>query len=72
MPLTFCNLVPEDILFFFYLHYFSSFLPTLCFPGASEVENLPAVLEMQETQAESLGSEDALEEGMAAHSSILA
>ena len=71
MPLTFCNLVPEDILFF-YLHYFSSFLPTLCFPGASEVKNLPAMLEMQETQVESLGWEDALEEGMATHSSILA
>ena len=33
------------------------------------VKNLPA---MQETQVLSLGQEDTLEEGMAAHSSILA
>ena len=33
------------------------------------VENLP---EMQETQVQSLGSEDPLEEEMATHSSILA
>ena len=50
---------------FFCLHYFSSFLPTLCFPGASEVKNPPAMLAMQETQVESLGWEDALDEGMA-------
>ena len=41
--------------------------------GASEmvqtVKNLPA---MQETQVQSLGWEDPLEKGMAAHSSILA
>ena len=36
------------------------------------VKILPAMLEMQETQVESLGWEDALEEGMATHSSILA
>ena len=36
---------------------------------AQTVKNLPA---MQETQVGSLGQEDALEEGMAAHSSILA
>ena len=33
------------------------------------VKNLPA---MQETQVQSLGQEDLLEEGMATHSSILA
>ena len=33
------------------------------------VKNLPA---MQETQVQSLGQEDALEKGMATHSSILA
>ena len=38
------------------------------FPGGSG-GNLPA---MQETQVQSLGNEDALEEGMATHSSILA
>ena len=42
------------------------------FPGDSAVKNLPAVQEMQETRAGSLGHEDPLEEGMATHSSILA
>ena len=36
---------------------------------AQTVKNLPA---MWETQVQSLGREDALEEGIAAHSSILA
>ena len=36
---------------------------------AQMVKNLPA---MQETQVQSLGWEDALEKGMATHSSILA
>ena len=36
---------------------------------AQMVKNLPAV---QETQAQSLGREDPLEQGMASHSSILA
>ena len=36
---------------------------------AQMVRNLPA---MQETQVQSLGQEDALEKGMATHSSILA
>ena len=36
---------------------------------AQTVKNPPA---MQETQVQSLGQEDALEEGMATHSSILA
>ena len=35
---------------------------------AQTVKNLPA---MQETQVQSLGQEDALEKGMATHSSIL-
>ena len=39
------------------------------FPSGSVVENPPA---MQETQGQSLGWEDPLEEGMATHSSILA
>ena len=39
------------------------------FPGGSVVKNPPAV---QETQVQSLGQEDHLEEAMAAHSSILA
>ena len=41
----------------------------LDFPGGSVVKNLPA---MQETQVQSLGWEDPLEEEMATHSSILA
>ena len=36
------------------------------------VENPPAVQELQETQVQPLGWEDALEEEMATHSSILA
>jgi len=39
------------------------------FPGGSAVKNPPA---MQETQVQSLGRENPLEEGMAIHSSILA
>ena len=35
------------------------------------VKNLPAMQELQETQVQSLGQEDPLEEGMATHSSIL-
>ena len=42
------------------------------FLGGSAVENPPAVQELQETWVQSLGQEDLLEEGMAAHSSILA
>ena len=38
-------------------------------PSGSVVKNLPAV---QETQVQSLGQEDPLEEGTATHSSILA
>ena len=41
-------------------------------PHGSVVKNLPAMQEMQETWARSLGWEDTLEEGMATHSSIFA
>ena len=41
------------------------------FPGGSAVNNLPAVQEFQETQVQSLGWEDPLEEDMATYSSIL-
>ena len=41
----------------------------LASPVAQMVKNLPAI---QETQVQSLGQEDPLEEGMATHSSILA
>ena len=42
------------------------------FPGGSVVKNPPAMQEPQETQVQSLGWEDPLEEGMETHSSILA
>ena len=42
------------------------------FPGGSGGKNLPAMQEPQETQIQSLGWEDPLEEGMATHSSVLA
>ena len=42
------------------------------FPDSSAVKNPPAVQETQETQVQSLGREDPLEEEMAIHSSILA
>jgi len=42
---------------------------TRIFPVAQMVKNLPA---MQETWVRSLGQEDPLDKGMAAHSSILA
>ena len=41
------------------------------FPGGTVVRNLPAKQEMQETQVQSLGQEDPLEEEMAMHSSGL-
>ena len=44
-------------------------LKSLGIPGGSVVENLPTKLEMQ---VQSLGQEDALEEGMATHSRTLA
>ena len=42
------------------------------FPGGSVVKNPPAMQEMQDMWVWYLGQEDPLEEGMAAHSSILA
>ena len=39
---------------------------------AQQVKNLPTMQESQEMQAQSLGQEDPLEEGVATHSSILA
>ena len=42
------------------------------FPCGSVVKNPPAMQEPQETRVRSLGWEDALEEEMAIHSSILA
>ena len=39
---------------------------------AQWLKNPPAVQEIQETQVQSLGQEDPLEEEMATHSSILA
>ena len=41
------------------------------FPGGSAVKNPPVIQEPQETCVRSLVGEDTLEEGMAAHSSIL-
>ena len=45
---------------------------SLGFPGGSVVKNSPAGQEMEEMLVRSLGREDALEECMATHSSILA
>ena len=42
------------------------------FPGGSVVQSPPAMQKLQETEVQSLGGEDPLEEGMASHSSILA
>ena len=44
----------------------------LGFPDGSVVKNLPAKQELQETQVQSLGWEDAPEEGMGTYSSIVA
>ena len=44
----------------------------ISFPHGSIVKNPPAKQETQETQVQSLGREDPLEEKMATHSSILA
>ena len=43
---------------------------SLGFPGGSVVKNSPAGQGMEEMLVRSLGREDALEEGMATHSSI--
>ena len=42
------------------------------FPSGSAVKNLPVMQDLQETQVQSLGQEDPVEEGMATHSSTLA
>ena len=42
------------------------------FPSGSAVKNLPAMLETQEMQVQSLDGEDPLEEGKASDSSFLA
>ena len=52
-----------------YLGYQDTKLTYRGFPSGSAVKNLPP---MQETQVQSLGWENPLEEGMATHSSILA
>ena len=44
----------------------------IAFQGGTVVKNLPTNAEMQETQLQSMGREDPLEEEMAAHSTILA
>ena len=44
----------------------------LGFPGGSALKNLPANAGDKEPRVRTLGQEDPLEEGMAAHSSILA
>ena len=41
------------------------------FPGGSEVKNLPATQELQETRVQSQGQEDPLEKDMATNSRIL-
>ena len=46
--------------------------PPKGFPGGSEVNNLPAVQELQETWVQSLSQEVPLEKGMATHFSVLA
>ena len=43
---------------------------TMGFPHSSVVKNLPAMQEAQEMWVQTLGQEDSLKEGMAAHSSI--
>ena len=46
--------------------------PVKGFPGGSAVKHPPAMQELQEMWVQSLDHEDPLEEGMGAHSSILA
>ena len=45
---------------------------SLGFPSGSGVKNPSAMRELQETQTQSLGQEDPLQEGMATHFSFLA
>ena len=46
--------------------------PVRGFPGGSAVKNRPAMQELQERWVQALDREDPQEEGMGAHSSILA
>ena len=52
------------------IHYISQV--ACSFPGGSEVKNPPVIQEPQETQIQSLGWEDSMEEEMTTHSSTLA
>ena len=52
--------------------FFILIIATMGFPGGSAAKILPAMQEPQETWVRSLGWEDSLEEGMAAHFSIFA
>ena len=57
------------------INIFNNYLATHAnwgFPGGSAVNNWPVMQKTQDTQVQSLGREDPLEEGMATHSSILA
>ena len=61
------------IAFSIYIYIFYTYIGKyMGFPSGSVVKNLPAMQEPQETQVQSLGQEDPLEEGTATHSSILA
>ena len=55
-----------------YLNICNSYVSVVGFQSGSVVKNLPTMQETQETRIQSQGQEDSLEEGMAAHSSILA
>ena len=57
------------MVFFFFFENIHRHIHTRGFPGSSVVKNAPA---KQETQVQSLGQEDPLEEEMATHSSLLA
>ena len=46
--------------------------PLYGFPGGAEVKNMPGMQETWEMQVQSMAQEDALEEEMATHPSILA
>ena len=60
------NFLVSQCIWKLYLYY------TVGFPSGSVVRNPPAMRETQETQVQSLGQEDLLEEEMETHSSILA
>ena len=59
------------------INYYYYFFNIRCviitgFPSGSEVRNLPAMQETQGMQIQALCLKDALQEGMASHSNILA